>query len=313
MRIAAIIGFLLVTLAAFAQTTTTYRLQPDDILRVQVLDEQQVNAICPVGNDGNITAPFVGVVRAEGKTVTELTAELVKLYQEKLRIREPKVAVTVEKFRDLKASVVDMVNRPGVFDIRQTDTVIDLLSYGGGPILSGERRADLRRATLRRKGSREIIPIDLNALLRYGDMSQNYTLQDGDILTIPEDRFSQISVFGQVQRPGSFPFHDGMTLSDALSLGAGEIPYRGSLSKVVVSRANPARPGEYVQIVANFKNYLVKGDSTQNVRLQAGDLVYVPESKDPDLNRLNQIVSALANGFYILDRFGLGILPRRGF
>lgn len=302
---------MLCVVLGFAQTSTTYRLRVDDVIRIAIYDEQQVNNQVIVGSDGNISAPFIGIMRAEGLTVSEIEAVLKREYERVLRIREPKVSVTIERFAPIRASVVDLVNRPGVYDIRPTDSLLDLLSYGGGPILSGDRRADLRRATLRRKGSREIIPIDLYALLRYGDMSQNYNLEDGDILTVPEDKFSNISIFGQVPRPGTFAFRDGMTLTDAIALGGGPVEYRSNLRKIVIARANFARPGEYTRIIADYGRYLKKGDSTQNIQLQPGDLVYIPESDSLDLNRFNQIVNSVANGLFILDRFGLGILPRR--
>lgn len=310
-RILAVLGLLCLFVLSFGQTSPNYKIRPDDVLRIQIFDEQQVNSLVVVGSDGRVAAPFIGVVQAEGLTVTELTATLTREYERVLRIRAPKVSVTIERFAPLRASVVDLVNRPGVFDIRPTDTLLDLLSYGGGPVLSGERRADLRRATLRRKGSREVIPIDLYALLRYGDMTQNYVVEDGDILTVPEDKFSNISILGQVPRPGTFAFRDGMTLSDALALGGGAIDYRGNLGKVIVARANLSRPGEYIRIIADFNRYVKKGDSSQNIKLQAGDLVYVSESNQLDLNRFNQIINSVANGLFILDRFGLGFLPRR--
>jgi len=297
--------------SAVAQTIETYRLKQEDVLVISLYDEQQVNAVVPVGQDGNVTAPFLGAIRAEGLTVKELETALAKKYEEVLRIRNPKVSVVIQRFRAIRASVVDMVNRPSSYDIRQGDKVLDLLSYGGGPIIQGDRTGDLRRATLRRKNSREVIPIDLYAMLRFGDMSQNFPLEDGDVLSIPEDKYNRINLIGQVQRPGSFPFREGMTLADAIAFGAGEVQFRGNLSKVVISRINPAKSGDFTRIVADFGRYLKKGDGSQNVALRPGDIIYVPESSGLDFNRLNQLVGVLSNGLFILDRFGLGILPRR--
>lgn len=312
MKVTWLFGLLLaIVTSALAQTNTTYRLKPEDVIRIQVYEEQQVIAVVPVGQDGNVTAPFVGVMRAEGLTTGELEAALVKEYERKLRIRNPKVSVTIERFRPLRASVVGMVNRPGVYDVRPTDTILDLIGYGGGAIFNGEKVGDLRRATLRRRGSEESIPIDLNAMLKFSDLSQNFTVEDGDVLTVPEDTSRRVTVFGRVNRLGALPYVDGMTLADAIAQAAGEVEYRGNLSKIVISRKNAARPGEFDRIVADFNRFLRKNDTTQNVVLQPGDIIYVPDSNAPDLNRLNQIINSVANGLFILDRFGLGILPRR--
>lgn len=290
---------------AFAQEGT-YRLKPDDILRIQVYGEQQINAQVPIGRDGNISAPFVGTIRAEGKTTSELEAELVIEYQKKLKIRDPKVSVTVERYRAVRATVVGAVNRPGTYEMRPGDTLVTLLGQGGGP-LSNER-ADLKRATMRRGRSRELIPLDLYSMLVRGDTSQNYEIEDGDELNIPEATASRILVLGSVAQPGTYAYTDPMTVTDALSLARWEIRYRSRMSKTLIIRPNPGRPGTYTRIQVNFVAFLTKGDASQNVSLQPGDTIYVPETNTPDIDRIANI----ANTLFVLDRFSRdGILGFR--
>ena len=296
--------FALMINAAMAQSQEAYRLQPEDIIRIQVFDENQILAVIPVGKDGNVSAPFVGVVRAEGLTTSELEAILAREYQRVLRIREPRVSVTIERFREIRASVTGMVNRPGTFPIRPTDDVLTLLALGGNAIFE---RADLRRAKLQRSGSRELIPIDLYAMLTFGDLSQNYVLQDGDILSIPEDKFNVVNVLGAVQQPFSFPFREGMTLVDAIAQARGEIQYRSAFSKILIYRENKGAPGTYTIIKANLSQFFAKGDSSQNIKLAKGDIVFVPESNTPDYNRIGSIASSAANFIFILQRFGIKI------
>ncbi len=298
-----IVGMLaLLVNAVMAQASEVYRLQPEDVVRIQVLDEQQIVAVLPIGKDGNLSAPFVGVVRAEGLTTNELESILAKEYQRVLRIREPKVSVTIERYREIRASVTGMVNRPGTFPIRPSDDILTLLALGGNAILE---RADLRRAKLQRIGSKEVIPIDLHAMLTFGDLSQNYVLQDGDILSIPEDKFNVVNVLGAVQQPFSFPFREGMTLVDAIAQARGEIQYRSAFSKILIYRENKGAPGTYTIIRANLSQFFSKGDSTQNIRLAKGDIIFVPESNSPDINRISQVTSSAANFIFILERFGL--------
>lgn len=305
LRLFWIIGLVAMCLnAAFAQAEEPYRLMPEDVLRVQVYDENQIIAVVPVGKDGNISAPFVGIVRAEGLTTSELESILVKKYEQTLRIRNPKVAVTIERYREVRANITGMVNRPGTYPIRPTDDILTLLALGGNAILD---RADLRRAKLQRSGSKEAIPIDLFAMLTFGDMSQNYQLKDGDTLTIPEDKVNVVNVLGAVQRPFSFPFREGMTLVDAIAQAQGEVQYRSSFSKILIYRENKGMPGSYTVINADLTKFFKKADSSQNVRLQKGDIVYVPESNSPDINRISQYSTAAANFIFVLERFGLKI------
>lgn len=289
---------------ALAQTQETYRLQQEDVIRIQVFDENQILAVVPVGKDGNVTAPFLGSIKAEGLTTNELEAVLVKEYQRVLRIREPRVAVTIERFREIRATVTGMVSRPGTFPIRPNDDILTLLALGGNVVLD---RADLRRAKLQRAGSKEVIPIDLYAMLTFGDLSQNYQLADGDVLTVPEDKFNVVNVLGAVQQPFSFPFREGMTLVDAISQARGEVPYRSAFSKILVYRENKGAPGTYSVIRANLSRFFTKGDSSQNIRLSKGDIIFVPESNTPDMNRISGIANTAANFIFVLERFGLRI------
>ncbi len=301
-------GFALLTVA-FAQapsSSDTYRLRPEDALRVQVYNHPEILADIPVGKDGNVSAPFVGTVKAEGRTTVELEADLRDLYEKKLRLRDPIVSVTILHFRSIRASVGGYVNHPGTFEIRPGDSLVNLLNMGGGAL---QDRADLRKATLRRNNSRELIPVDLYAMLIKGDTSQNYEIQDGDELNVPEETRNRILVLGTVTQPGTYPYNEPMTLADAISLARGEIRYRSRLSKVVVTREKPGLPGQYTQIRVDFNKFVQKGDPTQNPLLQPGDFVFVPETNTPDFNQ----ISSLANVAYILDRFGSSFFGLRIF
>lgn len=293
-RLIVIVGVVMaLATASFGQNTTTskqYTLKPEDVLRIQVFNQQQIAADVPVGEDGNIAAPFVGVLYAEGKTIPELEKELFALYRKKLLLRDPIVSVTIIQYRRLKASINGQVNRSGEIIFRNGDTIMNLLSAGGGYISD---RADPRRATLRRKGSRELIPIDLYALTVFGDNSQNYELQDGDVLDIPEEQRNRIMILGQVRSPGLYPYRETMRLMDAVSVSGGEVPYRARTSQAYVMRELPGRPGEYVRINADLVKFLTKGDSVQNIKLLPGDLVYIPATNTPDFQQVNAIVNTL--------------------
>lgn len=293
-RLIVVVGIMLVmATAALGQNTSTgkpYTLKPEDVLRIQVFNQQQIAADVPVGDDGNIAAPFVGVLFVEGKTVTEVEKMLFDLYKKKLLLRDPIVSVTITQYRRLKASINGQVNRSGEIIFRQGDTIMNLLSAGGGYISD---RADARRATLRRKGSRELIPIDLYALTVFGDNSQNYELLDGDVLDIPEEQRNRIMVLGQVRAPGLYPYRETMRLMDAVSVSGGEVPYRARTSQAYVMRELPGRPGEYVRINADLVKFLAKGDSVQNVKLLPGDLVYIPATNTPDFQQVNSIVNTI--------------------
>jgi polysaccharide export outer membrane protein len=293
--------FFALAIAAAAQTPVKapYRLQQEDIVSIAVFNQQQILAQVPVGRDGTITAPFIGTVPAEGKTIDELIAELAKLYQQKLRLRDPIVSVTLLTLRQYKATIGGAVQHPGSFPIRPGDTILTLYTNGGGEIPD---QADLRRGYLRHAGSTELIPVDLYSMSVLGDMSQNFEIKDGDELTVPEQRNNRVIITGAVQSPGIYPYHEPMTLADLIALGHGEIRYRSRFSKTIIIRQKSGLPGEYVTIHDDFVKFVRGGDSTQNAVLQPGDFVFVPESDTPDFNQ----VQALFNVAYIINLIGGG-------
>ena len=122
-----------------------YKLKAEDVIRIQVFNQQQIGADIPVGIDGYIGAPFVGNIKVEGKTVTEVEAMLYQLYVSKLKLRDPIISVSIISYRKLKANVTGMVQHSTEFFFRPGDTIMTLYSASGGEVPD---QTDLRKATL---------------------------------------------------------------------------------------------------------------------------------------------------------------------
>lgn len=267
----------------------TYRLQPEDVIRISVYNEGQIAAEIVVGRDGNISAPYLGIVRVVGKTTSELEQELSELYEQKLRLRKPIVSVIITRFRELRVTILGSVARPGTFPFRQGDTLLTLMGIGGGPI---EGRSDLKRSMFRRGESREFIPIDLDAMLFRGDTSQNFVLQDGDELIVPENRKNRVIVLGTVPRPGVVPYTDGMRLSDAIALAGGEVPRQTKFSATMVLREKPGSTQGYDVYHTDFVKFMKKHDASQNILLEGNDIVWVPNTGAPNISEISQVLNA---------------------
>ncbi len=91
------------------------------------------------------------------------------------------------------------------------------------------------------------------------------------VVTVKEYRSKRITLLGQVQKPGSFPFIGEMTLLQAISLAGGLTGIAHS-TKVNLTRQN--KEGEQT-VVVNV-DAIQEGRAT-DIPLQAGDRIYVHE------------------------------------
>lgn len=272
-----------------------YKIQPEDAFRMSVWGEPDLAIEQVVDPNGYVNIPQVGPIHAEGLTVQELLTKITEGLSKILR--EPRVQITMLNYRKPKVYVLGQVNRPGLHEIKFGDRVMEAIAQAG----SFTDMAYLEGATITHQATNESAPLDLKALFYGGDMSKNVVLQDGDTIYIPEDTVNKYYVLGEVMRPGMFRLKDNVTVVDAIT-NAGGPTQRGSIKATCIIRGNPENP----QRIKIDITKLVKGsDLSQNVPLQPGDVVYVPETSKPDWNKIAGIVSAVVNSSYLLKIWGL--------
>jgi polysaccharide export outer membrane protein len=95
------------------------------------------------------------------------------------------------------------------------------------------------------------------------------------IVTQPVGAFGQVQVIGQVARPGSLPYRAGMKVLDAVLAVGGVTQFAAGNRTKVERTANNQKQ----EIKVKLDKLLNKGDLSQNVPLQPGDVIVVPESR----------------------------------
>src|SRR5580704_2935732 len=104
---------------------------PDDLLNISVFEAPEMNCSVRVSARGEISLELLGVVHAGGLTPRELET----LLQEQLRqtyMKDPHVGVFVQELQSHGVSVMGAVKMPGIYQIRGTKTVIEVLSMAEG-------------------------------------------------------------------------------------------------------------------------------------------------------------------------------------
>jgi polysaccharide export outer membrane protein len=108
-----------------------YRIGPDDQLEINVLEAGELNREPRVSASGEISLALIGSVQAEGLTPRELELVLEELLRRSY-LKNPHVSVQVREMQSHPVAVFGAVKKPGVFQVRQPKTVIELLSMSEG-------------------------------------------------------------------------------------------------------------------------------------------------------------------------------------
>lgn len=95
------------------------------------------------------------------------------------------------------------------------------------------------------------------------------------VVTVALSVYSQVKVIGQVKTPQSLPYHDGMTVLDAV-LAAGGLSQFAAGNR---SRLVRQDDGKQTEISIKLDNLLNKGDTKQDLPLKPGDILVVPETR----------------------------------
>ena len=168
-----------------------------------------------------------------------------------------------------QVQVLGEVAHPGTFPIPSDGSVAATLAAAGGPTAT----AALTRATILRGA--DAIPVNLTPLMRGDKPAGTATLLPGDTLIVPTNR-QTFAVFGAVTRPGAVAYPEDKKLDylSALSLAGGQ-ERDADLKKAVLLRPSPTG-GKPAVIEVNLWNVMQKGDMTQNVAVQPGDVLFLP-------------------------------------
>jgi polysaccharide export outer membrane protein len=244
-----------------------YILGPGDGLNLRFLAVTEFSGPVDILNDGTTSLPLVGNVRLAGLTVSQATLWLESLYRGQLQ--RPNLQLTVVRPRPLRVGLVGEVTRPGLYtlntggDVTRTEgatgftglpTLVDAIQKAGGVTTT----ANLRSVWVQRRlpGNEPRFKrarVDLLALVREGDQTQNPLLFDGDTIRI--DRVEEsaelsaemasstlsptaitVTMVGEVKSPGRLQVPANTPLMQAILVAGGPDTWRANTRKVEVVR-----------------------------------------------------------------------------
>ncbi len=86
---------------------------------------------------------------------------------------------------------------------------------------------------------------------------------------------SKVEIVGQVKQPQAMPYRAGLTVLDALLASGGLTEFAAGNRATLKRTAN----GKVQEIKIKLDRLLNKGDTSQNLSLQPGDIIFVPQSR----------------------------------
>jgi polysaccharide export outer membrane protein len=309
---------------------SAYLLGGGDTIRIDILGVQQYSGDYQIPIDGRLILPLVGSISVQGLTLEEAADAISKAYANILK--RPVISVNLQAPRPLNIWIAGEINRPGSYAVSliggvgqrpgtQYPTVTQVIEQAGGIKLT----ADLRRIELRRPqrdGSQRTININLWEMLQTGDPRRgDITLLDGDSIFIPTattvnlaeirqlantsfaipiDQARNVTVVGEVARPGPYIVLGGDTGADfnvgglptvtrAIQIAGGIKPL-ANLREIQLRR--PTRGGATEIISVNLWQLLQTGDINQDPIVQDGDIIVVPATTEVNPAEAEQIATA---------------------
>lgn len=192
-RISTLLGsFLALILCVTTATAQNYRVRPGDTLRIEVIEDSNLDRTVLVAPDGRISLPGTGQVRAGGRTMLQiqrsLTAQLAPNFA-----NPPNVHVSLEELRPTVPSppaedpvtavfVTGEIKNAGRVELEPGTTLLQAIAqFGGFTNFAATKRVQLHR-------SAKIYTVNFDAILKGTSPNGTVRLREGDVIIVPQRR-----------------------------------------------------------------------------------------------------------------------------
>lgn len=158
--------------------------------------------------------------------------------------------------------VAGQVTAPGALEVPRGSSIDDAIALAGGFTAGASRAVTVTR----KSGTSGVVNLAPGS-------SNNTKVQPGDLIVVAAST-DRVAILGAVAKPGYFPLDAAkpLQLAQALADAGGTAP-RAALTRATLTRKNGAT------VPLDLYALTILGDETQNLRLQSGDVVTIPEAR----------------------------------
>ena len=255
-----------------------YTINAGDEVYLAVYNHEDLSRRTVVTPDGKIGIVFLGEVEVAGLTLAEAARKIEKGLAD--YINAPAVGITPLSVGSETVTIGGAATHPGTYVISTGMRLSDLYAKAGG---SSVRRfgdqdldaADLVNSRFVRDG--RILPVDFRLAIEKGSPVHNLILRKNDYIYIGVRSEAMVCLVGDVVQPYKKLWDNSLGLIELLASGGWM--KETHWSHVVIIRGGVANPRLYrVHVDA------ILSGRAPNVRLEAGDVVYVPKDDVSEYN-----------------------------
>ena len=250
--------------------TAEYKINPGDVIEIRVRNHTDLTRLITVRPDGRITFPRAGEVQAVGRASSDLAREIQRALERTLNNVRVEVEVKEAKPVVLQVRVIGAVKAPAgaAYKMSPGWRVLDAIAAAGGLSARPDR---VEGRIVRPNGVRTF---SVAAAVAQPGGASNIALQPDDLIVLDESRVpNQVSVTGQVTKPGAYDLADGLSLSSLLAQ-AGGVSSNAALRQARVVRAGVSIPLDLSGL--NTPGGL--NPAAASFRFQIGDQLVLPEN-----------------------------------
>ena len=186
-----------------------YLLGGGDEINVTVAGRPELSGVQVVGPDGRITLPLVGSVDVGEKSRDEASMAIDDALS---KYYSGKVASTVQvtHYGSNHILLLGAVEHPGLIEFDQPPSLLEALTKGGSST-AGKSVGTPKRCIVYR-GSNQVMNVNISERLDGQKALNDIRLRRNDIVYVPANQQSTISVLGEVSHPGAVDLSPEMTL-----------------------------------------------------------------------------------------------------
>ncbi len=253
-----------------AEDIGDYLLGPGDLIQVTVFETKDLNAEVRVSSRGIISLPLLGNVEVRNLSAAEAEKKIETALQADY-LQDPHVSIYIKEHVSKQITLVGSFKKPGTYDYVSKRKLLDVIAIAEGLSDKAGSAAYITRVDDKTKKNVNYF-IDLDELVRRGNMAQNIVIMGGDVVFIPET--GQCFVDGAVRKPGTYPLRNGMTITEVITLAGGLAGYADSDKIKLIRRIENGKGRQVLSLSFND----LQGGIGDTLLIKDQDIIFAESS-----------------------------------